>query len=95
MPKQLHENHLETRRPDSQGRIVIGKQYVNETFSIEPQSNGDILLRPVIIIPKNEAWLYSNREALESLNRGLSDLSKKKLKSKGSFSSFLDDESED
>jgi hypothetical protein len=36
-------------RPDSAGRILIGKENVDKLFAVLPQPNGDILLSPVVV----------------------------------------------
>ena len=46
--------NADLRKPDAQGRIAIGKQHANETYSVEEQPNGDILLRPVVVLHKSD-----------------------------------------
>lgn len=82
------------KKPDSQGRIIIGKQYADEIYSVEPQSNGDILLRPVVVINKQEAWLFRNPEALASVKRGLEQAAAGDTHDLGDFSQFADDSSD-
>ena len=86
---------LELRKPDAQGRIAIGKEHVNETYAVDRQPNGDILLRPVVVIHKEESWLFSNQEALASVKRGLRDASEGKTNDVGSFAQYGDEEDGD
>lgn len=79
---------LDIQRPDAQGRISIGPQNADETYSIERLKNGDILLRPVAVIHKQEAWLFQNREALESVRRGLEQSAVGDTHDLGSFSQY-------
>ncbi len=85
----------ELRKPDAQGRIAIGKEHADETYAVEKQSNGDILLRPVIGIHKREAWLFNNSLALESVKRGLADSAAGRIHDLGSFEEFAEDDDED
>jgi len=81
----------EIRKPDSQGRIVIGKDLANETFEIERQSNGDIILRSVAIIPKQEKWLFENQVALASVKRGLQQAADGQTHDLGSFAKYAEE----
>lgn len=82
----------ELRKPDSQGRIVIGKEHVDETYNVTRLQNGDILLSPVMVIHKQEQWLFSNLEALESLKRGLAQSKSGETQTLESFLQYADDD---
>lgn len=82
----------ELRKPDAQGRIVIGKEHVDETYTVEKQNNGDILLRPVVVIHKQEAWLFKNQDALASVKRGLKQAAEGKTHDLGSFAEHVEEE---
>lgn len=85
----------EVRKPDSQGRISIGKEYVNKTYSLERRTNGDIILRPVMMIHEREAWLLANEKARQSVERGIADAEAGRTHDLGSFAEFLNDEDDD
>lgn len=85
----------ELRKPDAQGRISIGKEHVNETYSLERRANGDILLRPVMVVHKREAWLLANEKARQSVERGIADAEAGRTHDLGSFAHYLDDEYDD
>ena len=82
----------ELRKPDAQGRIAIGKEHIDETYAVDKQSNGDILLRPVVVIHKQESWLFANQEALASVKRGLQEAKEGKTHDLGSFATYAGDE---
>ena len=82
----------ELRKPDAQGRIVIGKEHVNDTYAVEKLSNGDILLRPVVVIHKQEAWLFNNEGALASVKRGLKQAARGETHDLGSFADHAREE---
>lgn len=82
----------ELRRPDSQGRIAIGKEHADETYAVEKLPNGDILLRPVVVMHKREAWLFANQDALASVKRGLDQAASGRTHDLGSFAADGDED---
>lgn len=73
------------RRADGAGRLNLGKGKAGETYTVEERPDGTILLTPVAIIPKREAWIWKNTEALASVRRGIEQSEKEELQSLGSF----------
>ena len=84
----------ELKRPDSAGRITIGKEYSNRLFAVQHLPNGDILLSPVVVRHEREAWLYDNKEAMESVRRGLEQSARGETHDLGSFSQYADEDLE-
>jgi|WetSurMetagenome_2_1015567.scaffolds.fasta_scaffold573490_2 hypothetical protein len=41
------------------GQLSLGKQFAGCYFEVEVQPDGNILLRPMRVIPEADAWLYS------------------------------------
>jgi hypothetical protein len=80
-------------RPDAKGRISLGK-FAPKGVSSYTVSNdrGRIILEPNIEIPAKEKWLWENKSALQQVKKGLEDSAAKKLKSRGNFTKFIDDE---
>ena len=60
--------------------------YVNNT--------GQILLTPQTSVPIHEVWLYRNKEALESVRRGLEQSAHGEVHEMGSFAQCANDEIE-
>lgn len=59
---------------DGRNRVTLGKiVHGASRLKVYRNSQGDILLRPVVEIPAAELWLYKNEQALESVKRGLND----------------------
>lgn len=83
---------LELKRPDSAGRITLGKEFAGKTFTIQHQPNGDILLSPVVVLHEREAWLYQNEQALNQVKTGLAQSATGQLEDLGSFAKHLTDE---
>ena len=80
---------VKTVRPDSKGRITLGK--LTKEFSgytLKESADGTILLEPLVELPAREAWLFRNKEALASVQKGLKESAQAKTKSLGSFAKY-------
>jgi hypothetical protein len=76
-------------RPDSKGRITLGKLADGvSSYRARRQADGKIVLEPFVEIPADERWLYENRKALEAVRRGLADSKAGRVVSKGSFAKY-------
>ena len=86
-PKPLHV--------DSKGRISIGK-FADGVDSFIPKllPTGAIILEPMVSIPAREAWLFKNKAALESVQRGLRQSMEGRTVSLGSFAKFANEDIE-
>jgi hypothetical protein len=85
---------LKSVRPDSKGRIPLGRltQGVSSfTVTIEKDR---IVLEPNVEIPAREKWLYDNKSALTKVKKGLQDSTAGRVKSRGSFTKFVDNDKE-
>jgi hypothetical protein len=88
---------------DDKNRVVLKKaidmlrqQFGQEVesgirFAVACNSAGQILLSPETLIPLHEAWLYKNKGALESVQRGLEDAKKGRIKKARSFAKHAQD----
>lgn len=58
--------------PDERGRISLGKRPAEvSSYEATFNSDGTILLKPMAEIPARELWLWKNKKALESVQRGI------------------------
>jgi hypothetical protein len=58
--------------PDDRGRITIGRPTTTvSSYQATFNADGSILLVPMAEIPAREVWLWNNKDALESVQRGL------------------------
>ena len=74
MSEARNEKGIYRLRPDSKGRITLGRLADGvSSYRARRQSDGRIVLEPFIEIPADEGWLYANDKALESVRRGLAD----------------------
>jgi len=71
---------IDTRTIDSRNRLTIGElaQGFNRV-KLYKNDMGDILLKPVIEISASDLWLFNNKEALGDVQKGLRDLSERKI----------------
>ncbi len=76
-------------RPDSKGRVTLSKLADGiSSFNVSKDSEGRLLLEPMVEIPAREKWLFENQEALASLRRGLADAKVGRVTSLGSFAKY-------
>lgn len=77
-------------RPDSKGRISLGKWAKGvSSFIVHPGVDGKLVLEPFSEVPAKERWLFDNREALTAVKQGLSEAAQGKVRSRGSFKKYL------
>lgn len=76
-------------RPDTKKRLSLGAlHHIVSSYAIFQSPNGEVLLKPVEVVPANEAWLHRNPAALASVKRGLQQSAEGKTRSLGSFAKF-------
>jgi hypothetical protein len=61
------------RHADNKGRILLGSRFANVTFIVEDGDPGQVVLKPAVAIPAQEAWLYQNETALTLVRKGLAE----------------------
>jgi hypothetical protein len=71
---------VDTRTVDDRNRLTLGELLEGaKRVRLYRNRRGEMLLQPVVEIPASEAWLFQNREALESVRKGLEEASKGKV----------------
>ena len=83
-------------RPDAKGRITLGAfaKDVSSFHVTREKDTGRLILDPYAEIPLEEQWLWKDKEAMESVRRGLADAKAGRTVSLGSFVQYIDDENE-
>jgi hypothetical protein len=82
-------------RPDSKGRITLGEFAKGiSSYEVTQDKNGRIILEPFVEIPAQEKWLFENKAVLAKVKRGIEDSASGRIKSKGKFSQYKDEELE-
>ncbi len=64
---------------DAKGRLNLGKRYASSYFLVEEVDNGEFTVKKAAVIPEHELWLYQNKEALNSVLRGVQQAREMKL----------------
>ena len=64
---------MNTKTLDNKGRVTLGSQFAGQTVFIDDSNPDCILIKPVVMIPAQEAWLYKNKTATERVREGLDE----------------------
>ena len=94
----LDDHFIDTKgvvKKDARGRVALGPEATDALFSVSRNRHGQYLLTPVVQIPAHEAWLWNNKDALDSVQRGLEDAKSGRIHDMGSFAQFADLDIED
>ena len=82
---------------DERARIAFGKAGVrrDDRYAVAINADGEILLTPLVSIPKRELIVWENQLVREELAEGLRQSAAGEVMSLGSFAEFADDDIED
>ena len=80
-------------KPDAKRRVVLPNILVQEDmiYHIYYNSVGQILLDPQVTIPASELWLFQNKDALTSVDRGIVESTEGQVIKRGSFAKYVKD----
>lgn len=80
-------------KPDYKKRVVLPKGLVQKgiTYNIYHNRMGQIILDPQVTIPASEAWLFENKEILDSIDRGMAESMNGQVINRGSFAKYVKD----
>lgn len=81
---------------DDRSRIAVGKAGVrrDDRYAVAVSDDGEILLTPLVSIPKRELLVWENAQIRESLSRALSQSAESKVVRRGSFRQFAEADSD-
>lgn len=79
---------------DARKRVSLVKLLPKQNISsFMAHMEGDkIILEPMAEIPARELWLHKNPKALKSVLKGIKDAKEGKVRKRGSFSKYANDE---
>ena len=82
---------------DERSRLAFGKAGVrrDDRYAVAINDQGEILLTPLVSIPKRELFIWENQFAREELGRGLKESAAGELEDLGSFASYAELDTED
>lgn len=89
---------VDTRPLDSKHRITLGGRLQKlmmskmkiDSYQVFVGKEGDILLRPSVSIPSNEAWVYHNPAVIGKIRKGLQAAGEGKTEKVDNLEIFLD-----
>jgi hypothetical protein len=64
---------MTTKLVDSKGRLALGSQYAGCMMIVIDDDPNQIILKPAVAVPAQEAWLYKNQQALALVRKGLEE----------------------
>ena len=70
---------MTTVTADNKGRITLGAKFAGKVFQVEQIDEFAVRAEVVTTIPAREMWLWQNKEALESVQRGLQEAARGEL----------------
>lgn len=77
--------------PDKRGRVSLkGLVEGIDGFEAEKMPDGTIILRPFVQVKPNEAWLFNNQDALNSVLTGIQQAKNGQIKKRKSYSDFAE-----
>jgi hypothetical protein len=81
---------------DERGRLPMAKSGIrkDDRYAIAVNDDGQILLTPLVSIPRRELIVWENQLLRESLARGLAEAAVGETVDLGSFAEFAADENE-
>lgn len=81
---------------DDRSRIAFGKAGVrrDDRYAVAINDQGEILLTPLVSIPKRELIIWENDQLRASLARGLADSAAGRVKDLGDFTRFAEEASD-
>lgn len=97
MTLSKHSEHRENELRltlDARKRVSLAKLLPDyEVCSFRAYTEGDkIILEPMAEIPAHELWLYKNPQALKDVQEGLQQSKEGKLRKRGSFAKYAQDD---
>jgi hypothetical protein len=83
----------ESVKPDAKRRLLLPLALAKEgvTYHIYANSIGQIVLDPQVNIPVSEAWLFEDKAALASVDRGMVESANGQLIDLGSYAKYIKD----
>lgn len=84
----------ESVKPDAKRRVYLPKVLIREgvTYHMYTNSFGQIILDPQVTISASEVWLFENKTALASIDKGMIESANGQVVDRGSFARYAKDD---
>ncbi len=78
-------------RPDAKRRVLLPQNLISEgvTYHLYFNDYGQIILDPQVTIPASELWLFENKDALASVDKGMAESMDGQVIKRGSFAQYV------
>lgn len=78
---------------DAKRRVLLPKVVSREgvTYHIYVNRIGQIIFDPQVTVPLSEVWLFEDKAALTSIDKGMADSAKGRIVKRGSFEGYSKD----
>ncbi len=74
----IKRSHV-AKNTDAKGRVTLGSRFANRTVLVREVSQNEVIVKLARVIPEDELWLHQNREAIDSVARGLDQARKRQF----------------
>lgn len=81
-------------RLDAKNRISVGKlsaEILTDSYKVFTNSQGQILLEPMVSVPAYESWVHTDLTAAKSIKRGLKQSAEGQIVKRRSYTSEAED----
>ena len=78
---------------DGGRRVVLPKGVASKgvTYRVWVNTSGQIVLDPQVTIPASEVWLFKNKAALATVDKGMAESAGGQTIDRGSFAPYVED----
>jgi len=64
---------MTTKLVDNKGRLALGSRFAGCMVIVDDDNPNQIVIRPAVAIPAEQAWLFKNQQALDLIRKGLNE----------------------
>jgi hypothetical protein len=64
---------MTTKLVDSKGRLALGSRFAGCMVIVNDDNPNQIVIRPAVAIPADQAWLFQNQQAMDLVRKGLEE----------------------
>lgn len=78
---------------DAKRRVLLPKVLARKgvTYHVYVNRIGQIVLDPQVTVPASEAWLFEDKAALASIDKGMTESASGRVVNRGSFADYTKD----
>ena len=92
MRRQKSTISMDNKQRISLTGVLSKEERINYSSFRIYRDEGRIVLEPVAIVPEKDHWIYRDKQALDSLMKGIKDAEEGRLQDLGSFAKYAKDD---